>query len=319
MRFTQGYVDALNHVDVVGRDAMLVLGDLGGGVRRVPALKIAKWNVHRRQRDVARAETPPGRPMILFTLDEAEALLPQLREELLAMQALQARDRRAARTTWRTSSERSPATATSRTKDALAEKRRRAEALVEELNERLARINGWGVELKGIDEGLLDFPSEREGRVVYLCWRLGEERIGWWHEIGRGVRGPAAAVRYQRSDRAINWHCRRAVATYLRVSYDADSNRTHAIRLMRRRIALRSMRPGEWCADSDELRSLEGGGMERTMRPGAARDCRARGRARGARPLRGARVRDDALRRSSSTSRMTSAASSRRRACSSAR
>jgi len=43
LRFTQGYVDALNHVDLVGRDAMLVLGDLGGGVRSVPALKIAKW------------------------------------------------------------------------------------------------------------------------------------------------------------------------------------------------------------------------------------------------------------------------------------
>jgi predicted Zn-dependent protease len=43
MRFTQGYVEALNAVDQVGRDAMLVLGDLGGGVRRVPALKLAKW------------------------------------------------------------------------------------------------------------------------------------------------------------------------------------------------------------------------------------------------------------------------------------
>ena len=44
MRFTQGYVDALNHVDAIGRDAMLLLGDIGGGVRRMPALKIAKWN-----------------------------------------------------------------------------------------------------------------------------------------------------------------------------------------------------------------------------------------------------------------------------------
>lgn len=44
MRFTQGYVDALNNVDMVGRDGMLVLGDIGGGVRRVPALKLAKWN-----------------------------------------------------------------------------------------------------------------------------------------------------------------------------------------------------------------------------------------------------------------------------------
>ena len=44
LRFTQGYVQALNNVDLVGRDPLLVLGDLGGGIRSVPALKIAKWN-----------------------------------------------------------------------------------------------------------------------------------------------------------------------------------------------------------------------------------------------------------------------------------
>jgi predicted Zn-dependent protease len=43
LRFTQGYVDALNHVDAVGRDLRLVLGDIGGGARLVPALKIGKW------------------------------------------------------------------------------------------------------------------------------------------------------------------------------------------------------------------------------------------------------------------------------------
>ena len=44
MRFTQGYVDALNAVDMIGKETSLQLGDAGGGVRRVPALKIAKWN-----------------------------------------------------------------------------------------------------------------------------------------------------------------------------------------------------------------------------------------------------------------------------------
>jgi predicted Zn-dependent protease len=44
MRFTQGYVDALNHVDAIGRETMLVLGDIGGGVRRVPALKLSNWS-----------------------------------------------------------------------------------------------------------------------------------------------------------------------------------------------------------------------------------------------------------------------------------
>jgi predicted Zn-dependent protease len=43
LRFTQGYVDALNHADLVGRATTLVLGDLGGGVRSVPALKLAQW------------------------------------------------------------------------------------------------------------------------------------------------------------------------------------------------------------------------------------------------------------------------------------
>lgn len=44
LRFTQDYVAALNNVDMVGRDGMLVLGDIGGGVRRVPALKLHDWN-----------------------------------------------------------------------------------------------------------------------------------------------------------------------------------------------------------------------------------------------------------------------------------
>lgn len=70
--------------------------------------------------------------------------------------------------------------------DTVADKKRRAETLVEQLNERLARLNAWGVELKGLDEGLLDFPSDRDGRVVYLCWRLGEDHIAWWHEIDVG-------------------------------------------------------------------------------------------------------------------------------------
>ncbi len=45
VRFTQDYVDALNHVELVGWEPMLVLGDIGGGVRSVPALKLAKWHV----------------------------------------------------------------------------------------------------------------------------------------------------------------------------------------------------------------------------------------------------------------------------------
>jgi hypothetical protein len=127
-------------------------------------------------------------PMILFTLSEAEAMLPQVREELLAMQACKRQVDELREQLERAVSS-SGGNGHVRDETALAEKRRKAEALVEEINQGLRKLNERGVELKGLDEGLIDFPSEREGRVVYLCWRLGEEGIGWWHEIDAGFAG----------------------------------------------------------------------------------------------------------------------------------
>jgi hypothetical protein len=126
--------------------------------------------------------------MILFTLEQAEALLPQVRDEVLAMQALKA-EIDELRVDLSDVVQKSAGNGHVRDEEAIGEKRRRAETRVAELNERLERLNGWGVELKGIDEGLIDFPSEREGRTVYLCWRLGEERIEWWHELDTGFAG----------------------------------------------------------------------------------------------------------------------------------
>ena len=126
--------------------------------------------------------------MILFTLAEAEAMLPQVRDELLAMQACK-REVDGLRESFEHAAHKSTGNGHVKDEDALADKRRRAEALVEQINERLARINQWGVELKGIDEGLIDFPSRRDERVIYLCWRLGEDRIAWWHEIDVGFAG----------------------------------------------------------------------------------------------------------------------------------
>ena len=49
-------------------------------------------------------------------------------------------------------------------------------------------LKALGVELKGSD-GLCDFPSERDGREVYLCWRLGEPAVHYWHELHTGFAG----------------------------------------------------------------------------------------------------------------------------------
>ena len=53
----------------------------------------------------------------------------------------------------------------------------------------LDRIADRGCHLKGLDPGLVDFPHLRDGREVYLCWRMGENRIRYWHEIEDGFDG----------------------------------------------------------------------------------------------------------------------------------
>ncbi|HLB23734.1 MAG TPA: DUF2203 domain-containing protein [Dehalococcoidia bacterium] len=126
--------------------------------------------------------------MRLFTLAEAEAMLPQVRDELLAMQSCK-REVDSLRADLELALNKSGGNGHVRDENTLADKRRRAEALVEEINQRLRRLNDWGIELKGLDEGLIDFPGDRDGRVVYLCWRLGEDRIAWWHEIDAGFAG----------------------------------------------------------------------------------------------------------------------------------
>ncbi len=57
--------------------------------------------------------------------------------------------------------------------------------LVRQMN----RLYGMGILLKDIERGLIDFPHLREGREVYLCWKLGEEKIAYWHEVYAGYAG----------------------------------------------------------------------------------------------------------------------------------
>ena len=53
----------------------------------------------------------------------------------------------------------------------------------------IQQIKEMGVLLKDVDKGLCDFPYMRQGRVVYLCWQLGEEAIEYWHDIETGFAG----------------------------------------------------------------------------------------------------------------------------------
>ncbi len=117
----------------------------------------------------------------LFTVEEANALLPKLRELLddltLHRDALR---------------EKAPhLEPILRAAGANGGGRVGSEYGVEAYNLYLAmgRIHELGVLLKDLDMGLLDFPHEREGRIVFLCWHPPEERVGYWHEIEAGYAG----------------------------------------------------------------------------------------------------------------------------------
>ena len=57
------------------------------------------------------------------------------------------------------------------------------------LDELLHQIQATGALVKDIDTGLVDFPALRAGQEVYLCWKYGEEKIEYWHEIEAGFAG----------------------------------------------------------------------------------------------------------------------------------
>ena len=59
----------------------------------------------------------------------------------------------------------------------------------ERMDEYVRELGQLGVELKDHFTGLIDFPSLRNGRPVYLCWRLGEDEVAYWHELEAGFAG----------------------------------------------------------------------------------------------------------------------------------
>ncbi len=119
--------------------------------------------------------------MKTFTLEEANALLPHIEELLEAL---------------------------TNTRDALATMGKKLEPMLERaggnggsktgseyamtllsFNAHLNFIQDIGCELKDLDQGLVDFPSYRDGKLVYLCWKRGEDRVRYWHDLDSGYGG----------------------------------------------------------------------------------------------------------------------------------
>ena len=121
--------------------------------------------------------------MKIFTIDEANALLPKAKQLVSQIQKLHKNlgvyrnDVKAA------------AEAADRGGGGFSAGIHYAE-LVTSLTDRMSELDDLGIQLKDFERGLIDFPSLRDGRVVLLCWQLGEgDELEWWHDIDAGFAG----------------------------------------------------------------------------------------------------------------------------------
>lgn len=68
----------------------------------------------------------------------------------------------------------------------VAERAAQLDALVDDMTRRIEELEDFGVKVKDLEFGLVDFPAERYGEKVQLCWRYGEPEVSFWHESREG-------------------------------------------------------------------------------------------------------------------------------------
>lgn len=118
--------------------------------------------------------------MKFFTVEAANALIPELEKIFDAVASLTAQaERKAAALRRRQETDNADPAAS-----AIA--RSQLQFLASSINEWMQKIVDLGALPKGIDPALVDFPARIDGREAYLCWKLGEDRIEHYHAIDGG-------------------------------------------------------------------------------------------------------------------------------------
>jgi len=109
-----------------------------------------------------------------FTVAEANALIPELQKQILRLQAMLERLREEYN---------------EKAQQVFLREQRNGQPPVwepspvaEAIHQAVDELHALGVILRDVEHGIVDFPHLRNGREVFLCWRLGEERIRYWHE-----------------------------------------------------------------------------------------------------------------------------------------
>jgi hypothetical protein len=119
-------------------------------------------------------------PEKIYSVEEANALLPKLKPLLQRIRDTQ------------------QALAQDKTLAAVREKAahnggglpgRHLSDLTKALDRDLRQLQEWGIVLRDHSIGLIDFFHQREGETVFLCWKLGEASVEWWHPVQSGIAG----------------------------------------------------------------------------------------------------------------------------------
>ena len=122
----------------------------------------------------------------LFTLNEANRLVPWLERTFQRAMDVYSRMEAARERQTEVQRERLRRNGTFDRQDELTAIQSELQQIERDLNEILREVIAEGIIVRDVSRGLVDFPSVREGREVYLCWVRGEDSIGFWHETNRG-------------------------------------------------------------------------------------------------------------------------------------
>lgn len=133
----------------------------------------------------------PDAPRKYFTVEEANRRLPLVRAIVgdIVRQYAEIRERKERLAAVQKSGRNARREKNAFYADEVAQIEQELEQQIEILQAYIVELEQLGGELKDLETGLVDFRARLEGREVYLCWRLGEDEVGHWHELDAGVQG----------------------------------------------------------------------------------------------------------------------------------
>ena len=114
----------------------------------------------------------------LYTIREANELLPYLAPTLVELRDKSEEAARIRETV-----------ATAAASNGGSARRERWAQLLERVAELTGRLEEWEVILRDLSQGLVDFPAVIDGGEAFLCWRLGEPAVAYWHPRDTGMAG----------------------------------------------------------------------------------------------------------------------------------